>query len=313
MSMIERRQDVSPSGSGTAAASRPGAAPDLQRPGLPAAARVAAGVACAMVLQAAAGSGAAAQEADTAASGLFPSDTAQRLQGGGAQFVAAPSDFPSREELEERADSLRSAVQAAEKEEEQEQMKEALSRVEGRLEDGDFSRGDVVRLRVQGEPRWTGHFTVGPNSRIRLPDVGPVSLQGTLYSEADARLREVLSRYVRRPELQVQPLTRVAVQGAVEEPGFYNIPPSTTLSALVMQAGGPLQSAEMEDLKVRRDGDRIAEGENLAYEGRSLEELGMRSGDAVHIPEEGNAFSVRNVGFALGSVASFVSVMLTVF
>lgn len=312
--MIERRQDASPSGSSTPGSSRSGADRVRQLPGLlPTAARVAAGVACALVLQAAAGSGAAAQETDTAESALFPSDTAERVREGGAQFVAAPSDFPSREELKGRADSLRSALQTAEKEEKKKELKEEISRVERRLEEGDFSRGDILRLRVQGEPRWTGHFTVGTQSRIRLPDVGPVSLEGTLYSEAESRLHEVLSRYVRRPELQVQPLTRVAVQGAVEEPGFYNIPPSTTLSALVMQAGGPLQSAKMEDLRVRRDGDRIAKGQNLAYEGRTLEELGMRSGDAVHIPEESSAFSVRNVGFALGSVASFVSVMLTVF
>ncbi len=257
---------------------------------------------------------AAAQQSDTTADRAgFPSDTAQRLQDQRQGFAAGPSSFPSREELKARADSLRAAAEAAESQERRKELKDARSRVERRLEAGDFSQGDIVRLAVEGEPRWTGRFTVGSGSRLKLPDVEPISLEGTLYSEADERLREVLSRYIRRPEIRVQPLTRVAVQGAVENPGFYNIPPSTTLSALVMRAGGPLQSAKLEELTVRREGQRVARGENLAYEGRALEELGVRSGDAVHVPEEGGGVSVRNVGFALGSVASFVSMMLTVF
>lgn len=292
--MIERRQDASPSLSTTAG-------------------RACASVALALAFLAVSGAGAAAQQSDTTEGALFPSDTAQRLRGGQTEFVAGPSSFPTREELRARADSLRSALESADRGTGRKELEGRLSTIQRRLEEGDFSRGDLVQLSVQGEPRWTGRFTVGPKSRVELPDVEPISLEGTLYSEADDRLREALSRYVRRPEVRVQPLTRVAVQGAVEEPGFYNIPPSTTLSALVMRAGGPRQSAKLQDLKVRRAGERIAGGGDLAYEGRTLEELGVRSGDAVHVPEEGGGLSVRNVGFALGSVASFVSVMLTVF
>lgn len=187
-----------------------------------------------------------------------------------------------------------------------------LARIEHRLQTGDFQPGDMVELRVAEVDDWSGRFTVGHDRTLKLPRIDPIPLTGLLYPEAEAKVEDVLSEYVRDPDVRLEPLKRIAVLGAVESPGFYHVPAGATISDALMAAGGPSQDSKLDELRLRRSGKVVEVDPDFAFSGHTLEQLDLGSGDALQVPKEsGN--SLRTVAFALGSVASVVGTMMAIF
>lgn len=162
------------------------------------------------------------------------------------------------------------------------------SYVRQRLENGDFRVGDRVVLGVQGEPQLTDTLTVSSGRTIDLAQIGPVPLDGVLRSELEDHLRDVLSEYLREPEVRAHSLIRIGVLGAVDAPGFYTLPASTLLEEALMSAGGPAGRADIDNVRVRRGQDVVWEGEMLQramIEGRTLDQLSLQAGDRIMVPE----------------------------
>lgn len=162
------------------------------------------------------------------------------------------------------------------------------SYVRERLEEGDFRVGDRVVLVVRGEPQLSDTLTVTGNRTLDLAQIGPVSLDGVLRSELQTHLTDVLAEYLREPDVRAHALIRIAVLGSVGSPGFYTLPASALLEQALMAAGGPAGSANIEEVRIRR-GERVVwEGELLQramVEGRTLDQLSLRAGDRIMVPE----------------------------
>jgi protein involved in polysaccharide export with SLBB domain len=157
-----------------------------------------------------------------------------------------------------------------------------------RLEEGDFRAGDRIAIRLASAPEnFPDTLLVERGAVIDLPDMGRVPLRGILRSELQTFLTAEIGRFIRDPELTVQSLVRLSVQGAVESPGFYVFPAGMLLVDVLMAAGGPGQDSELDKIKVRR-GDEILlrDGEVQAAldEGKSLDQLGLRAGDELTVP-----------------------------
>ena len=111
-----------------------------------------------------------------------------------------------------------------------------------------------------------------------------------LYSEIEPVLQQAISQYVREPNVRARPLLRIAVVGGVSNPGFYDLPPTSTLSEALMRAGGPSQQAQLEDIEFRRSGQNILENREEVerpVETLSLAELGAQRGDQLFVPQGG--------------------------
>lgn len=184
-------------------------------------------------------------------------------------------------------------------------LRDRLRRIRQRLERGDFRPGDAVEVRVPGSDTLSGVFQVDTGARLRMPVIGDVDLTGVLYAEADSVLGERLSRYVRTERIRVRPLKRVAVLGAVGSPGYYDVPPSITISDLLMRAGGPTQASDLDEVEVRRDGQTVlsAKGGGLR-ESATLAELGVERGDQVQVPSKGTGTGFGTVMTVIGAVTS---------
>lgn len=168
-----------------------------------------------------------------------------------------------------------------------EQARMEMEMVRERLAEGDFRPGDRIALSVEGQTELTDTFTVRTGRVIVLPAIGDVSVAGLLRSELEPALREQIGRYVRDPAVQATSLIRVSVTGEVGAPGFYDVPSSALLSDVVMQAGGPTGQGRLDEIRVRRGervlwrGDRLQTAMN---DGRTLDQLNLRAGDAVEVP-----------------------------
>lgn len=218
---------------------------------------------------------------------------------------------PLRATLRQRMASLRQRWEASSSPKERERLSREINSIRQRLMMGDFAPGELVKLEVRKMPRWSGEFTVGQGRTLKLEGIEPISLKGALRPEGEARVEEALSAYIRDPEVEFESLRRIGVLGAVTNPGFYQFSGDVTVSEAIMRAGGLTQEAEMEDFKVESEGKKLAGGASLDFQERTLDELGLRSGDALTIPTQGEG--ARSWLVAAGSLGSVLGVALAIF
>lgn len=158
--------------------------------------------------------------------------------------------------------------------------------VRERLTNGDFRPGDRIFVVVSGHVSDT--LTVEGGPRVVLPSLGPVSLAGVLRSELHERVSEMVGSYIRDPHVRTESLIRLSVQGMVGSPGFYTVPAGTLLSDVLMHAGGPDRSADLERIRIERSGEVLWEGkviQEMLVEGRTLDQMNLRAGDQIVLPE----------------------------
>jgi protein involved in polysaccharide export with SLBB domain len=201
------------------------------------------------------------------------------------------------ESLAQRAADSSSATQGA---------RLSPAAIRARLTDGDFAPGDRILLVVEGEPQLPDRpereraqqprtieralsdtFTVAAGRELMLPVIGPISLRGVLRAELEPYLRQEIARFVKDPVVHAKALVRVSVAGAVAKPGFYFVPADAALSDALTAAGGPTQDARLDKARVERVGKRVLEGKELRLafaEGRTLDEMQLRSGDEFVVP-----------------------------
>ena len=178
--------------------------------------------------------------------------------------------------------------------------------IRSRLEEGDFHAGDRVLIAVEdptppavtssapvvksSEQQLSDTFTVGSSQELTLPVVGVVPLHGVLRTELESRLTGEIARYIRDPVVHVHALVGLAVTGELMRPGYYSVPADAVIPAVLMAAGGTTHEAKLQDLKIRRSGKTIWEGDELRgaiAAGNTVDDLGLHPGDVIVVPRLG--------------------------
>lgn len=190
--------------------------------------------------------------------------------------------------------------------------------IRDRLQNGDFKLGDAVVLRVENEPTLPDTVRVqsGPDGPvITLPVFGQIPLRGVLRSEIEARITDALSQFIRDPVVQAEGLMRLSVQGAVLQPGFYVVPADMLISQALMVAGGPVQTAKLDELRIERGPNVLMEGTELQEElrlGTTLDQLNLLAGDQVVLPAETPGGWLARVGLIAGVLTSVTLLIVQV-
>jgi protein involved in polysaccharide export with SLBB domain len=198
---------------------------------------------------------------------------------------------PARREFESRTELEAQAKQA----EAQHRTGEAWL-LKQRLEKGDFQDGDRILFKIQGNTSLPAGFlqipetlAVRAGNKVELPRMADLSLQGVLRSELNEKLTEHIAQYVKEPNIRSVPLVRLAILGQVGHPGYLYTLADAPLSDVLMQAGGPSGSADMNAVTILRGSDVIwnAQDTQAAFaDGLSVDRLHLRAGDEVMVPEQ---------------------------
>ncbi|MFH1764413.1 MAG: polysaccharide biosynthesis/export family protein [Gemmatimonadota bacterium] len=182
------------------------------------------------------------------------------------------------------------------KEKVREQALEAIEYIQSRLELGDFRPGDQIVFFVEGEEAFPDTLVVEGGPSVLIPNAGTVSLEGILRSELQGHLSEELSRFLRNPTVRVRPTIRLTMDGLFGQPGFYTFPADLPIGEAIMRAGGPTGEARMGAIKIKREGMTLFGGDEVNQaiaQGRTFDQLGLRPGDEINIPEK--ILTVRRV------------------
>lgn len=169
--------------------------------------------------------------------------------------------------------------------------------------------GDVLRLRIWREPDLSGDFPIDETGSAILPRLGPTPVTGIPSSQLKQRLTVEYQKYLNNPSIEVTPLRRVSILGAVRNPGIYPIDPSVTLGQAVSVAGGALPDSKRSVIELSRNGATRAVDLKKTP---SLATMPLSSGDQLYIPER--SWFSRNatwvVSTAIG-VAGTTALLLT--
>jgi protein involved in polysaccharide export with SLBB domain len=153
--------------------------------------------------------------------------------------------------------------------------------------DNDLQVGDRIVLKVDGEPLLTDTFTVVRGPVLVLPIVGSVSLAGVRRDSVEKVLSDAVARYYRLPTVHARVLVRVAVLGEVARPGFYSVPTDVLVPDVVMAAGGPTPTAQVNQIRVTRLGADLMSRDSIQSaiaQGRTLSQIDVRSEDQFLVP-----------------------------
>lgn len=171
---------------------------------------------------------------------------------------------------------------------------------------GEFQVGDRIALSVIGEPTLSDTFPVRAGRILTLPNLRDIPLAGIQRSAVQPYLARQIGAYVKNAEVRAIPLVRVGVLGEVGRPGYYFVPAEALLSDVVMVAGGPTGTADLNRTVVKR-GNRDVRGSKevsrALTSGQTIAQLGVTGGDQVVVgAKRGNALA-RVVAYA-GTAAS---------
>jgi protein involved in polysaccharide export with SLBB domain len=169
--------------------------------------------------------------------------------------------------------------------------------------------GDVIKLTVWREPDWSGEFSVNEAGVATLPRLGAVNVTGMTPDSLRRFVTDSLGVFLKNPSIEITPLRRIQVLGAVRTPGLYPVPPTVTIGDVVAIAGGATSEGKADQVVLRRAGKDVRV--KLDKETR-LADTPIRTGDQLYVPQR--SWISRNAGlFAAGiSAATTVIVALVV-
>jgi len=147
--------------------------------------------------------------------------------------------------------------------------------------------GDRVALRVDAEVQLTDTFTVRPGPVLLLPIVGTVSLAGVPRDQIERVLSDAIAKYYRNAIVHARTLVHIAILGEVLRPGFYSVPADMLMPDVLMVAGGPLATAQVNGIQVVRGGAAWLRGDSTKKSiarGLTLSQMGIRSEDQFVVP-----------------------------
>jgi polysaccharide biosynthesis/export protein len=170
--------------------------------------------------------------------------------------------------------------------------------------------GDAVRVTVWRNPDLSGEFVIGETGTLVHPLYRDLPVAGVPVSRLDADFSTVLRRFDTTPEFVIEPLFRIPVTGQVRQPNVYSVPAYMTVAQAVMLAGGTLEEARADRVRLIRNGTEypvdLTDSQAPSYN------LRVRSGDQLVVDRRRRGLDFRDVLSVVGTIASVANLVYRV-
>jgi len=154
--------------------------------------------------------------------------------------------------------------------------------------------GDRIFLSVPQRPDMSRELIVQEDGAVTLPLIGQVAIGGLTAREIEAKLLQALRDYypsVSRAQITITEAVSqiIYVTGQVRNPGKYTFPNTVNVWELLREAGGPSESAALDNVRIVKDrsrgGTTTIVNVLAAIEGGSVDNLpDLEAGDTVIVP-----------------------------
>lgn len=166
--------------------------------------------------------------------------------------------------------------------------------------------GDAVRLVFAREREFSGEYQVAEDGFVSFPLVGNQRVAGCSVTELRDLLQGAYYRLMSNEEIQIVPLHRIRVVGAVRDPGLYHVDATMDWVDVVAQAGGPTREGRVTSVVLVRGGEET----RLEL---PVTEAGLdrpRSNDTLIVPER--SWFSRNSTFVAGGALSLLTLFVRI-
>ncbi len=167
----------------------------------------------------------------------------------------------------------------------------------------ELKRGDILRIEVWRQPEFSGEFEISAAGALVHPLYQEVTVAGLTLPAARERLSEFLETYLQGAQLVVEPLSSITVTGEVDQPNAYHLAWGTTVAEAIGHAGGPTPEAQLDKVRLVRDGseyeltllqenwERRGRSWSMSQELTSLWNVEVVSGDQIFVDRQ-SQFSI---------------------
>jgi polysaccharide export outer membrane protein len=167
--------------------------------------------------------------------------------------------------------------------------------------------GDVVRVRIWREPDLSGDVTVNEAGVAVFPMIGPVDVRAMPPDSLKRHLTSAYAVYLRNPSIEITPLRKLRITGAVRNPGVYTVDLTTTVADAFATAGGAAADGSPDRVELRRaNGERI----RLSSRETRLTDTPIQSGDELYFHQR--SWISRNPGIVAGTLTAVAGILVTV-
>jgi protein involved in polysaccharide export with SLBB domain len=164
--------------------------------------------------------------------------------------------------------------------------------------------GDALRLRVWREPDLSGDFMVDERGQITLPRLGQRRVSGIAIDSVRSLVIRDYGDILRDVTIEVTPLYRVKVSGAVRNPGLFTVDPTMSVADAISLAGGVSPQGRAGRVELVRDGRSVTTSLSLIG---PVAELGLHPADELYVPER--TWLSRNAGLVVAAISASASLM----
>jgi len=156
--------------------------------------------------------------------------------------------------------------------------------------------GDLIEIRVFQEDAMNRTLRISSNGTITFPLVGAVEVAGCPLEEAEFRLRNKLTEYIKNPQVSI--LVKeygnktVYILGQVKKPSSIEIPPEKPLTVLeaITSVGGFTDIANTSKVRILRmeNGKQKTldvDVTQITKQGNKALDIALVPGDVVFVPQ----------------------------
>jgi polysaccharide export outer membrane protein len=152
---------------------------------------------------------------------------------------------------------------------------------------------DLLEIKVFELPEFDHTVRVSEDGSITLPLIGNVQIGGLTKDKAEKKLSELLEKYIKKAQVSIfikeYQSSRVAIIGAVEKPGMYELVGRQTLLQMISQAGGFKDTAANEIYVLREGQDGTTASisidlEDLMINGNQNLNIPIQANDVINVP-----------------------------
>jgi len=159
--------------------------------------------------------------------------------------------------------------------------------------------GDKLTMKLWGKIEAGYDLSIDKNGNIIIPSVGKANVLGLTQEEARSAVQKAVDAKYSNVEVDLSlasmPSVAVRVTGHAVRPGTYLVTPVSSIAEIVAKAGGPNKWGSLSDIRMMRDGKKIASFNTYEFllNANQAKDLIIEDNDIVFIPEIQNLVAVR--------------------
>lgn len=151
----------------------------------------------------------------------------------------------------------------------------------------DFVEGNAMEISVYPDTSsfLNNVYPIDGDGYVYLPILGKVKITQMDKSGLRDFLISKYTEFLKFPNIQVRPLIRASILGGVAKPGLYYVDPANSFWHIVQIAGGTIDEDGLKKMRWKRNNEDVSGNLiPILQSGKSLEQIGFRSGDQIWIP-----------------------------